>query len=406
MTKRIIFIIFYLTIQSIFACTTAIVSGKFTTNGRPLLLKHRDSDHIQNKLMFFDDGKYNYIGLVNSDDFDGNEVWGGVNSEGFAIINSASYNIKDINDTTSLKDREGVVMKKALQKCKTIDDFETLLKKYHKPMGVEANFGVIDAYGGAAYFETNNFTYKKIDVNNLSNAPLGYIIRTNYSFNGVHDNGYGYIRYLTADELFYKASEENNLNKKFILQNVSRSLKHSLLEIDYSKEISNISNDSRFVSFQDFIVRNNSVSTVLIEGVKSGEKPELATLWTILGFQFTSVAIPTWVKAGKNLPSILLSDSTGNAPLCSFSLKLKDQCFPIKRGSGYRYLKLSKVINNEGNGFVQLLRPVENEIISVTDKKLFQWRKNKNLPIEEVHNLYSWITKTVKKVYKEKFGLQ
>ncbi|NOX64595.1 MAG: hypothetical protein GXO85_02065 [Chlorobi bacterium] len=404
--KKFIFFLMFFLIYDLFACTTAIISGKFTTNGRPLLLKHRDSDHLQNKLMFFNDGEYEYIGLVNSDDINGDEVWGGVNSEGFAIINSASYNMKDRNDTTTLKDKEGVVMKRALQECSTVDDFENLLKEYDKPIGVEANFGVIDAHGGAAYFETNNFSYKKFDVNEPSNAPFGYAIRTNYSFNGTADDGYGYIRYLTAEELFYKASEENNLNKKFILQDISRSLKHSLLDVDYNKNVTISSNDNSFIAFQDYIVRNNSTSTVLIEGVKPDEDPELSTLWTILGFQFTSVAIPTWVKAGNTLPDILIADSTGNAPLCNYALKLKNQCFPIKRGSGYRYLKLSKVINKEGKGFVQVLRPIENEIIYETDKKLKQWRSINNLPIEEVHNLYRWINKMVKKTYKDNFGLQ
>ncbi len=40
------------------ACTTAIISGKFTPDGRPLLFKHRDTSFKQNKLMYFNDGKY------------------------------------------------------------------------------------------------------------------------------------------------------------------------------------------------------------------------------------------------------------------------------------------------------------------------------------------------------------
>lgn len=391
--------------QDIFTCTTAVISGKFTTDGRPLLLKHRDSNFNQNKLMYFDDGKYNYIGLVNSKDLNGDEVWGGVNSEVFAIINSASYNIKDDADTTSIIDKEGEIMKRALQECKTIYDFENLLINYEKPIGVEANFGVIDAYGGAAYFETNNFSFVKIDANDPTSAPFGYIIRTNYSFNGKQDKGYGYIRYLTAEELFYKASSENSLNKEFILQDVSRSLKHSLLDVDYSESITVSKNDNAFISFQDFIPRNSSVSTVLIEGVKQGESPDLSTLWTILGFQFTSVAIPTWVEAGNNLPDLLIADTSGNAPLCDYALKLKKECFPVERGSGYKYLKLSKVINKENKGFIQILRPLENEIISETDKDLKKWRNNNNLPIEEVHNLYIWINKRVKKAYKDNFNL-
>lgn len=404
--KNFLVILIFFLIQDVFACTTAVISGKYTTDGRPLLLKHRDSNFNQNKLMYFDDGKYNYIGLVNTEDINGNEVWGGVNSEGFAIINSASYNLKNEDDTTSIVDREGEIMKKALQECKTIYDFENLLINYVKPMGVEANFGVIDTYGGAAYFETNNFSFVKTDANDPTSAPFGYIIRTNYSSSGKPNEGYGYIRYLTAEELFYQASSEGSLNKKFILQNVSRSLKHSLLDIDYTKGISVSQNDNVFVSFQDFIPRNSSVSTVLIQGVKQGESADLSTLWTILGFQLTSVAIPTWVKAGNTLPDLLLVDTTGNAPLCDYALKLKEECFPIKKGSGYKYLKLSKVLNMEGKGFMQILRPIENEIISETDKNLKKWRKNNNLPVEEVQNLYNLINKRVKRAYKDNFNLQ
>lgn len=404
--KKLSIILMFFIIYDICACTTAVISGKYTTDGRPLLLKHRDSGYAQNKLMYFDDGKYNYIGLINSEDVNGVEVWGGINSEGFAIINSASYNMKDEDDTTSIFDREGEVMKKALQECKTIYDFEKLLINYKKPIGVEANFGVIDAYGGAAYFETNNFSFVKIDANDPTNAPFGYIIRTNYSFNGKHDEGYGYIRYLTAEDFFYKASSENNLNKKFILQDISRSLKHSLLNVDYSKDITIDQCDNSFISFQDFIPRHNSTATVLIEGVKPNESADLSTLWTILGFQLTSIAIPTWVEAGNNLPDLLTADSSGNAPLCNLSLKLKEECLPIKRGSGYKYLKLSKVMNKQRTGFVQILRPIENKIILETNKMLNTWRNKNSLPIEEVHNLYNWINKKVKKAYKDNFNLQ
>ncbi len=405
MIQKILVLFFLVFIYNSFACTTAIVSGKFTTNGRPLLLKHRDSGFYQNKLMYFEDGKFNYIGLVNSVDESGDEVWGGVNSEGFAIINSASYNLKEDDDTTSFKDMEGIVMKKALQSCSTIEDFERLLNDYIKPMGVEANFGVIDAKGGVAYFETNNFSFIKIDANDLSIAPHGYIIRTNFSFNGDVNEGYGYIRFSTAEQLFYQASSENNLNHKFILQDVSRSLKHSLLEVDYGVDVKVSEEKDFYIALQDFIPRYSSVSTILIEGVRKNESPNLATLWTILGFQLTSVAIPTWVEAGNSIPEILLSNGSGNAPLCKFSLELKKECFPVERGSGYKYMNLSKVYNKEGSGIRQTLKPVEDEILIRTEKNINIWRDKNTLPIEEVHNFYYWINDTVRKKYKEEFEL-
>jgi len=172
MTSRLLLFFLLFAGLQLYPCTTVLVSGKATPDGRPLLLKNRDSDEIRNRLSFFQDGKYTYYGLVNAKDIQGKEVWGGFNSTGFAIINSASYNLK-LNDTSKLADREGIIMKLALQRCATLDDFEQLLQKLPKPLGVEANFGVIDASGGGAYYETDNYTFRKFDVNDPAVAPDG-----------------------------------------------------------------------------------------------------------------------------------------------------------------------------------------------------------------------------------------
>lgn len=71
------------------------------------------------------------------------EAWMGLNDAGFAIMNTASYNLAP--DTASVKDREGIVMRLALERCRTLDDFETLLDTLPRPLGVQANFGVLDA---------------------------------------------------------------------------------------------------------------------------------------------------------------------------------------------------------------------------------------------------------------------
>ena len=94
--------------------------------------------------MYFTDGKYDYIGLINSEDFEGQQVWADTNSAGFSIMNAALYDV-NIDDTTDYKDREGYVMKMALQQCATLEDFEKFLTNFPKPMGIAASFGVIDA---------------------------------------------------------------------------------------------------------------------------------------------------------------------------------------------------------------------------------------------------------------------
>ena len=168
---------------SVEACTSIIISGKSTPDGRPIMWKNRDTDTYQNAIKFFDDGKYSSLGLIDSDDPSGESVWIGYNSAGFAIMNTASYNLI-MNDSIDLKDREGIVMREALMQCATVAEFESFLNNYQKPLGVEANFGVIDAVGGAAYFEVSNFSYKKLDVNDPALAPMGYMIHTNFSFTG------------------------------------------------------------------------------------------------------------------------------------------------------------------------------------------------------------------------------
>jgi len=383
-----------------YSCTTAIVTGKATPDGRPLLWKHRDSDFIQNKMMFFEDGQLNYIGLVNGVDSTGAEVWAGCNSAGFAIMNAASYNL-NINDTTGIKDREGILMKAALQVCTTLHDFENLLDSLPKPLGVEANFGAIDASGGAAYYETGNFEFRKVDVNDLRLAPSGYLIRTNYSFTGKMNQGYGYIRYNTALELFDFASATNNLTAPFILQQVSRSLKHSLTQVDLAKlPYPSKLNPPELVFFIDFIPRFSSTSSIVVQGVQPVDSPDLTTLWTLLGFPLGSVMIPIWVQGGMRLPKVLTDDGTGKALLCEMSLQLKKCYFPVKRGSGKNYLNRAALFNQEQNGILQKIESLEKRILKRTQQLLRQ-QNNKKLNTAAIQNFYDWIDQTIISEYGE-----
>ncbi|MCI0495741.1 hypothetical protein L0Z72_12120, partial [candidate division KSB1 bacterium] len=45
-------------------CTVAVVSGKATVDGRPLLWKNRDTSYLDNEVSYFADGKYAYIGVI------------------------------------------------------------------------------------------------------------------------------------------------------------------------------------------------------------------------------------------------------------------------------------------------------------------------------------------------------
>lgn len=107
------------------ACTSAIIAAKANPYGRPLLWKNRDTSKADNKVEYVatNAGEHSYVALFNAEDKNLEEAWMGMNDAGFAIMNTASYNIKDDNVPQSKMDREGYLMTIALRKCRTVDDF-------------------------------------------------------------------------------------------------------------------------------------------------------------------------------------------------------------------------------------------------------------------------------------------
>jgi hypothetical protein len=386
-----------------FSCTIAIISGKHTIDGKPLLWKHRDSDAFNNKIVHLKNDRFYAVALIDSDDTEPENIWIGFNNAGFAIMNSASYNLKG-DDTTKFSDQEGVFMKKALMACGTIDEFELFIQNYPRPMGVEANFGVIDATGGAAYFETDNYKYTKLDVNDPKIAPHGYLIHTNFSFTGETDKGAGYIRFNTAERLFQEAASEKNLSIDFIINDMMTSLENSLTGESLEDALGKSSIQSDFMYYQDCINRYSSVSSVVIQGVKPNETPDYTVMWSRVGFPLSSVVIPVFLDANGSLPKVVSAPANENAAVCDKALLLKKKMVPIRRGSGKYYINLTKVANSEKNGIRQLLAPVDRAMLSKTMEVIQQWQSKPNEP-KNLSLFNDWIDKKVLASYMELFGI-
>ena len=360
-----------------YPCTSAVVSGRVTPDGRPLLWKHRDASDLNNRIVHFEaeGGKLEFVGLVNGVDMMANEVWAGYNTSGFAIMNTASYNLK--NDTSSLSDREGVVMKQALGECRTVEDFARLLDSLPRPIGVEANFGVIDALGGAAYFEVNSYEVFRYDV---KDSPDGYLLRTNYSVSGRPNEGYGYIRYDNAARLFSRAASERSITPEWITGICSRSFYHTLLGRDFTTDT--------WVVDQDFIPRRSTSASVVIEGVKSGESPVFTTMWTMLGYPPCSVVLPVWIGCEYGVPTLLQgSEDSVRSPLCEWSNRLKNKVFSLERGSGPHYLHMALLYNPESNGYAQRLLSLEKEIYAESRIVLDEARRKGEWDNERIGSL-------------------
>jgi len=388
----------------LFSCTTFLVSGKYTADGKPLLFKNRDTKQLQNSLVYFTDGKYNYVGLVNGDTDWYKMVWGGYNDAGFAIINSDGCN-NNVGDTSKFADQEGIIMKLALQTCRTLKDFENLLDSLKKPMGVDANFGVIDAYGGCAYYETGNYDYKKYDADDPEIAPKGILVRTNFTKRGEASEGYGYSRYNTAVEALSMAAKEKNITPQYLFNNLSRNLTHSITKTNLRDNLPKQRSVAEYKFFVDFIPRVSTASAIMIVGAKDEKNAKNIMMWTILGFPLTSIAIPTWIKGGVNLPKVISLNKNLESPLCLASLKLKKECYPVTYDKQWRYINLSAVINQEGNGIMQILQPAEDKIFKKANKLIAKMKTKGNERETEIAKYYKWLDNFLSDTFKKEFNI-
>ncbi len=337
------------------ACTSAIISGRATRSGRPLLWKHRDTGSTEwNHIEHLKGKRFAYTGLVNSDDKIRKEVWAGANERGFAIMNTASYNMKP-DSLKYLPEREGEIMKQALGECANVAEFEDFIKKMTQPRALETNFGVIDAEGNAAYFEVWDYGYTKYDVNDSIQAPNGYIIRSNYSFSGVQDKGKGYIRYQNAEYLMHRAYATGELSAEWIFSSVSRSffnamLGENLLNGDAATKTWGID--------QDYIPRYSSSASVVIEGVAAGESADATTIYSILGYPPCGYAVASWVKAKENIAGVIAGQEDGRSAANRLAVTLKRNIFPITRGNGKSYMRMDLIARS-----IAALRPYEQKFI-------------------------------------------
>lgn len=378
-----------------FACTSVIVSGKATPDGRPLMWKNRDTGNKENHVMHFPatDGCYSFVALVNSPSKNPHSIWIGTNSEGFSIMNTQSYNITAEQDKDK-DDDNGGFMKRALEKCASIEDFEKYLSELPKPWNVSANIGVIDAKGGAAYYEINYTEYFKFDANETEE---GYLIRTNYSLNGRPvTEGRGCVRYMEAEKMMKEAYE---FTPDFIFDKLSRNWANPLLGFDYrSPEYKN-----EWALEFDTITRYNTTCSVVVQGVRSGENPSLTTMWTIVGYPGTTVALPVWECAGEEgLPKSLRRGEDGLSPLSHYGyiLKQKVYCFDLDDAEiNQRYFKWSLLWNEDGSGYLQMVQALENELLYGYKIALKKWYEAGKPDMEELSRLNKASDERIETVY-------
>lgn len=392
----------------VYACTAAVISGKITPDGRPLLWKSRDTDFMQNSVQYFPGERYSFVGIVNSEEKNPEEVWIGTNSAGFSLMNTQSYNLVDMKEGEERGAANGRAMRRALEVCATVNDFRHFLDTLSKPSRIEANFGVIDARGGAALFEVDYHKYIMFDANSPKDAPCGYIARTNFSFSGEVNRGAGYVRYQQEEKILLPASAMNVITPAWIFSELARSFANPVLGIDLKSGDFNRPKTTGWFVDQDFIARRATASAVVVQGVKIGENPELTAMWTALGYPPVSVAVPVWVKgADRKLPALLVKDDNIKAaPLGKKVFDLSKNVFSYDQGMGtYRYFNWDLLYNADRTGYMQRLVPVEKDVFSRSERNLNEWRSTGKVDTKQLYRLYNELDTYIMQQYKELFGI-
>jgi len=294
-------------------------------------------------------------------------------------------------------DNDGRLMRRALEICRTLADFEHLLDTLPKPRELNSNFGVLDSEGGCAYYETGDSCYVKFDANDSNQAPDGYLVRTNHGLTGCRDIDRGVERFMAITDFMAEAYRKDNLECEYLIANVPRHLTHGLTKQNLYDQLPKDENDTRYIHFSEFIPRYITSSALLVQGVKPGETASHTISWTNIGWPCASVAIPLILEEDVPLPSIVQRGEKDKSWLCSKSIEQKKKVFSLKRGNVRDYIDLSKLVNAAGTGIVQRIMPLEREVFNHAREALKKVRKGKGA--QTLREYYEWVDEYVSEHY-------
>ena len=276
-------------------CTVGVASGRATRDGRPLLWKNRDAKVHDNVVTAFNDGKWPYVGITNAGA--SNSVWGGANAAGFCIMNSLS---RDLPQGSKTGPGNGPFMKLALRTCATVADFEALLQRTDETgRRTRANFGVIDAGGAAAFFETGHGSFRRFDADETDS---GVLVRANFAVTGGGEAGRD--RFERAGLLCQSLPEGERLTASWLLRNFVR---------DLTPPKAATTGDENELDARETIHRQTTVASMVFEGCRPDEDARCTTMWALLGQPIFSVAVPCWPAAGRVAPAVAGSPKS---PIC------------------------------------------------------------------------------------------
>ena len=351
-------------------CTIGVATGSATQDGRPLVWKTRDTDVTNNEAKFITAFTYNYVCVANAGS--SSIPWMGLNEHGLAILNSMIYDLPSSGSGPG----NGTVMRYTLGNCVTIDDFQYYLDSTNiTGRTTTANFAVMDSTGAVAIFETGGNDYVKFDG---AASPNGYIVRTNFSITG--GGNAGIQRYNRSSALISDFHSGDSLNHKSILRYQMRDFSDASSQpypVPYPYQV-HPSIPYGYFNTNLSICRDMSVSTVVIQGILSDEKPELSVMWTMLGHPAAAIAVPYW-PVGE---TPIYSNGIPTAALCNIAKDIREVLFEC--ADWPEYINSFRLRDGEAGGLWECTFPEEDLILESAETLLNEWRNLDSIPVTEM----------------------
>lgn len=292
-------LLFALSIEA-FACTSAIVSALRSSEGVPLLWKHRDNSFDNTHVEYVDDGTYAYTAITSNTKDGGHYIFAGINEMGLGFISTATNNMPaaTVEEYKACKRRRirGATMWHGLANCATVDEFEELLRTTKRSRRMKSNIGVGDATGAVAYFEVWDLGYRRYDV--AERGKAGFDVRANFSHARIAKS---------------KGATSRRYNLTMNNMNAHKGCFTPWDFIGYSRSYNSIKYGNVLQSKERYVCNNHTVARYSSVGafviVCDGENPRMLVM---NGSPISSMAVPVYVKAKREIPKCVSGTAMRN----------------------------------------------------------------------------------------------
>ncbi len=373
-----------------FECTTGLISGEATVDGRPILWKSRDVRRWEQEFHFYDETPYDFIGVT----YAGvdTQCWGGINEAGFAIENSNGLNLGSVTGP----DDDGLIQYLALATCERVSDFASILDSTNLTSRTRPSiYGVFDRFGAGGMFECRSTSYVFFDINDTTVAPEGILVRSNFGYTGGTSH-VGQFRHDRALEILQFGASRDIIDSRFVHDYVGRDIANSFVNpypLPYTGFLV-VNGDTVWggVKTHNAINREFTSSAFLVQGIRPGENPLTSTIWVQVGEPTMTPMLPLWVAAG-SVPVEVDSDTT--SPICDRAKEFWDFLYHFYPSSpDSDIIDTRRLVDGQGGGLLHLMRILEGRYYGRVQSIVDRWRTN--FPAQgEVASLQNRIASTV-----------